>query len=58
MARNKEGNMLTRRGFIASAAAAASVRAVPIIAKAKPRWIVELVRDKSGMLRAVERLIP
>jgi len=50
--------MLSRRGFILTATAAAGVRSLPIIAKSKPRWIVELVRDKSGVLKAVERLIP
>jgi hypothetical protein len=50
--------MLTRRGFIASAAAAVSVRAIPIIAKAKPRWITEIVRGPNGAMRLVEKLIP
>ena len=50
--------MLSRRGFILTAAAASAVRSLPIMVRAKPRWIVELVRDKSGVIKAVERLIP
>jgi hypothetical protein len=50
--------MFSRRGFILTAAAAGTARSLPILARAKPRWIVELVRDKSGVLKAVERLIP
>lgn len=51
---------LTRRGFIASAVAAGSVRALPqIAAKTGGRRILTLVYDKSlGMMRAVERLLP
>lgn len=51
---------LTRRGFIASAVAAGSVRALPSIAsKASGRRILTLVYDKSiGALRAVEKIVP
>ena len=51
---------LTRRGFIATAIAAGSVRAVPAIsAKLGGRRILTLVYDKSlGMMRAVERVVP
>ncbi|MBU2981963.1 Tat pathway signal protein [Lentibacter algarum] len=51
---------LTRRGFIASAAAAGTVRSLPTIAsRAGGRRILTLVYDKSlGMMRAVERLVP
>lgn len=51
---------ISRRGFIASSAAALSVRAVPQIAvKPVGRPILTLVYDKAlGMMRAVERLVP
>lgn len=51
---------LTRRGFIASAIAAGSVRAVPqIAAKSGGRRILTLVYDKSlGMMRAIDRVVP
>jgi len=51
---------LTRRGFIASAVAAVSVRALPGIAsKAGGRRILTLVYDKGlGAMRAVERVVP
>lgn len=49
--------MLTRRGFIASAAAAASARGLPVIARAKPKWITEIVRGPNGVVRLVERLV-
>ena len=51
---------LSRRGFIAAAVAAGTVRAVPTLAtKAGGRRILTLVYDKSlGMMRAVERLVP
>lgn len=51
---------LTRRGFIASAIAAGSIRAVPqIAAKTGGRRILTLVYDKSlGMMRAIERVVP
>ena len=50
---------LTRRGFLASAAAAGSVRAVPqVVARVKTRRILTLVYGKSlGMMRAVERVV-
>jgi len=50
---------LTRRGFIASAAAAGAVRSVPgIAAKLGQRRILVLKYDKSlGAMRAVERLV-
>lgn len=50
---------LTRRGFIATAAAAASVRNLPkVVATKKGRVILTLVYDKSmGMMRAVERMV-
>ncbi|MEM9579588.1 MAG: Tat pathway signal protein [Pseudomonadota bacterium] len=51
---------LTRRGFIASMAAAGAVRTVPGVAgKLGGRRILTLVYDKSlGMMRAVERVVP
>lgn len=51
---------LTRRGFIASAIAAGSVRALPqIAAKSGGRRILTLVYDKSlGMMRAIDKLVP
>ena len=51
---------LTRRGFIASAAAAGALRHLPAgVAKPAPRRSLTLVYDKSlGMMRAVERLVP
>ena len=50
---------LTRRGFIATTAAAVSVRALPNVAgKVAGRPILKLVYDKSlGMMRAVDKLI-
>jgi hypothetical protein len=50
---------LTRRGFIATAAAATTLRAVPqIAAKTGGRRILTLVYDKSlGMMRAVEKIV-
>lgn len=50
---------LTRRGFLASAAAATSVRALPKVGSVGGRRILTLVYDKSlGMMRAVERIVP
>ena len=51
---------LSRRGFIAAALAAGSVRALPTLAtRAGGRRILTLVYDKSlGMMRAVERVVP
>ncbi|QGX99184.1 Tat pathway signal protein [Roseovarius faecimaris] len=51
---------LSRRGFIAAALAAGTVRSLPTIAaKAGGRRILTLVYDKSlGMMRAVERIVP
>ena len=51
---------LTRRGFIASALAAGSVRALPpIVSTVGGRRILTLVYDKSlGMMRAVEKVVP
>lgn len=51
---------MSRRGFIATAIAAGTVRSLPNIAsKAGGRRILTLVYDKSlGMMRAVERLVP
>lgn len=50
---------LSRRGFLATGAAAVSVRAVPQIGKTPAgRRVLELVYDKSlGMMRAVERFV-
>ncbi len=50
---------LTRRGFVATAVAAAGARFVPVVAaKLGGRRILELVVDKAtGTLRAVERLV-
>ena len=52
-------NGLTRRGFIASVAAAGAARFVPVVAsKLGGRRILELVVDRAtGTLRAVEKLI-
>ena len=51
---------LTRRGFIATAAAAGTLRGVGVtVAKPQMRRILTLVYDKSlGMMRAVEKLVP
>ena len=51
---------LTRRGFIATAAAASTVRLVPMAATKPPaRRILTLVYDNSlGMMRAIDRLVP
>lgn len=51
---------LTRRGFIATTAAAGVVRVLPTSAiKAPARRILTLVYDKSlGMMRAIDRLVP
>ncbi|WP_299149110.1 Tat pathway signal protein [uncultured Tateyamaria sp.] len=52
---------LTRRGFLATAAAAGTVRALPIVAMRASggRRILALVYDKGlGMMRAVERIVP
>lgn len=53
------GNGLTRRGFIATAAAAGAIRVVPTIATKLPaRRILTLVYDKSlGMMRAIDRVV-
>ena len=50
---------LTRRGFIAAAAAASTVRAVPTALRTTGgRRILTLVYDRSlGMMRAVERVV-
>ncbi len=50
---------MNRRLFLASAAAAASVRSVPKLAGSPPaRRILTLVYDKSlGMMRAIERVV-
>jgi hypothetical protein len=47
------------KGFIASAAAAGTVRAIPVIATRPPaRRIPTLVYEKSmGMMRAIERVV-
>jgi hypothetical protein len=51
---------LTRRGFIGTAAAAASLRGAGVaIGRQRMRPILTLVYDKSlGMMRAVEKLVP
>ncbi|MEJ6399447.1 Tat pathway signal protein [Yoonia sp. 208BN28-4] len=50
---------LSRRGFLATGAAAAGMRAVPQAAKPNGRRILTLVYDKAlGMMRAVERVVP
>lgn len=51
---------LTRRGFIGTAAAAASLRGAGVaVARGKMRPVLTLVYDKSlGMMRAVEKLVP
>ncbi len=50
---------LSRRGFLATAAAAATVRGIPRLASQPAgRRILKLVYDKSlGMMRAVERVV-
>ncbi len=50
---------LTRRGFLATTAAAGVVRTVPTLAtKIGGRRILKIVYDKSlGMMRAVERVV-
>ncbi len=51
---------LSRRGFIAAAIAAGTVRSLPTLAsKVGGRRVLTLVYDKSlGMMRAVEKLVP
>lgn len=51
---------LTRRGFLAAAAASGAVRVVPGLAtRTGGRRILTLVYDKGlGMMRAVERVVP
>ncbi|WP_415919910.1 Tat pathway signal protein [Tateyamaria sp. SN6-1] len=51
---------MTRRGFLATAAAATGVRLVPgVAARGGGRRILTLVYDKGlGMMRAVERVVP
>ncbi len=49
---------LTRRGFLASGAAAVGLRGVGVTLTRKPRVVLELVYDKGlGMMRAVERIV-
>ena len=50
---------LTRRGFIASAAAAASMRSLPGVAtQPAAKRVLTLVYDKAlGMMRAVDRVV-
>ncbi len=50
---------LTRRGFLATTAAAGAVRVLPSVAtRVGGRRILTLVYDKSlGMMRAVEKLV-
>ena len=52
---------MTRRGFLASAAAATTIKALPSVAvrSGGGRRILTLVYDKGlGMMRAVERVVP
>ena len=51
---------LSRRGFLASAAAAATVRAVPQVAtQTGGRRILTLVYDKAlGSMRAIDKFVP
>ncbi len=51
---------LSRRGFLTSAAAAATVRAVPTVAtKTGGRRILTLVYDKAlGSMRAIDKFVP
>lgn len=62
MTRNKGDPMakLSRRAFLATAAAAGSVRALPKLATSTGgKRILTLVYDKSlGMMRAIERVVP
>lgn len=50
---------LTRRGFLATTAAAGAVRTIPTLAaRTGGRRILTLVYDKSlGMMRAIERVV-
>ncbi|MEL7106730.1 MAG: Tat pathway signal protein [Pseudomonadota bacterium] len=50
---------LNRRTFLASAAAAGSLRTLPIVSKPPTKRILTLVYDKSlGMMRAIDRVVP
>ena len=50
---------LTRRMFLGTSAAAAGLRAVPLVKSTGGRRILTLVYDKGlGMMRAVERVVP
>lgn len=49
---------LSRRGFLAGTAAAATIRVLPAVRQAPVRRVLTLVYDKSlGMMRAVERVV-
>ncbi|MEL6645830.1 MAG: hypothetical protein AAFQ79_18005 [Pseudomonadota bacterium] len=51
--------MLNRRTFIASAAAASTLRLTLPVAATRGRWVLKLVVDKAqGGMRAVERWVP
>ncbi|MEO0693144.1 MAG: Tat pathway signal protein [Pseudomonadota bacterium] len=51
--------MLNRRSFIASAAAASTLRLTVPLAAQRGRWVLKLVADKArGGMRAVERWVP
>jgi len=51
---------LSRRGFLGTAAAAATLRGAGVtVAKPQMRRVLTLVYDKGlGMMRAVEKLVP
>lgn len=50
---------MNRRHFIATAVAAATVRTVPMIARAPAKRIVTLIYDKSlGAMRLIDKAVP
>ncbi len=51
---------LTRRSFIAAAATAGTVRALPsVVSSVRARHVVTLVYDKAlGAMRLVDRVVP
>ena len=49
---------LSRRAFMASAVAAGSVKAIPVLTKPPARRVLTLVYDKSlGLMRAIDRVV-
>ena len=50
---------MNRRHFLATTAAAATIRAVPMIARAPAKRIVTLVYDKAlGAMRLIDKAVP